>query len=237
MPTARETLLDAAHRAVAARPWAQVRMVDVAVLAGVSRQTLYNEFGSKEGLGTALVDRLVVGFLDGAVRAAADAGRTTADPAACCAAAAAWMLRTARDEPIVHAALTGCWGPRMPLAAEQRAPLGGEGRVAGPGELAADLCEQIVTRLAAGSDAGSGAGSGAGVGETAEEGAPVSVSGGGETGLQADVRTPPGLSRACEAGLRIALSYVVAPSAAKEKARDEEVCLRTGEVVRALLAR
>ncbi|OEV24900.1 hypothetical protein AN220_16735, partial [Streptomyces nanshensis] len=49
MPAARETLLDAAHVAVRARPWTAVRMVDVAAAAGVSRQTLYNEFGSKEG--------------------------------------------------------------------------------------------------------------------------------------------------------------------------------------------
>ncbi|MGO4752750.1 TetR family transcriptional regulator, partial [Streptomyces sp. 2MCAF27] len=45
MPAARESLLDAAFTALADRPWAVVRMVDVAVAAGVSRQTLYNEFG------------------------------------------------------------------------------------------------------------------------------------------------------------------------------------------------
>lgn len=41
-------LLDAAYTALARRPWSAVRMVDVAASAGVSRQTLYNEFGSKE---------------------------------------------------------------------------------------------------------------------------------------------------------------------------------------------
>ncbi|WP_181768899.1 TetR/AcrR family transcriptional regulator, partial [Streptomyces albidus (ex Kaewkla and Franco 2022)] len=63
MPTARETLLEAAHEAAGNQPWTGVRMVDVAAAAGVSRQTLYNEFGTKEGLGAALVSRLVDGFL------------------------------------------------------------------------------------------------------------------------------------------------------------------------------
>ncbi|MGW7515762.1 TetR/AcrR family transcriptional regulator [Streptomyces sp. NPDC054796] len=201
MPTARETLLEAAHEAVGAQPWTGVRMVDVAASAGVSRQTLYNEFGSKEGLGAALVDRLVEGFLDGAARAAAEAGRKGADPAACCAAAAAWMLRTARDEPIVHAALTGCWGARMPLPAPNRhasaGALPGE-----PGELAAVLCDRTVAGLASG-------------------------------GTLSPATSLPALGRAYEAGLRIALSYVVAP----DDARDDDTCGRVGEVVRALLAR
>src|SRR4051812_47333613 len=57
MPAARESLLDAAYTALARRAWSAVRMVDVAAVAGVSRQTLYNEFGSKEGLARALVRR------------------------------------------------------------------------------------------------------------------------------------------------------------------------------------
>ena len=55
MPAARETLLEPPTRRSGAQPWTGVRMVDVAAAAGVSRQTLYNEFGSKEGLGAALV--------------------------------------------------------------------------------------------------------------------------------------------------------------------------------------
>ncbi|MFG3252862.1 TetR/AcrR family transcriptional regulator [Streptomyces sp. NPDC048172] len=196
MPTARETLLEAAHAAVRAQPWTGVRMVDVAAAAGVSRQTLYNEFGSKEGLGAALVSRLVEDFLDGAARAVAESDRKGADPAASCAAAAAWMLRTARDEPIVYAALTGCWGARMPLPAPARhAPAGvlpGE-----PGALAVALRNRAVSGL----------------------GSP------GEAGGQ------PVLERAYEAGLRIALSYVVAESGDP----DDETCGRVDEVVRALL--
>ena len=50
------------------RPWTAVRMVDVAAAAGVSRQTLYNEFGSKDGLARALVRRAADGYLAGVDR-------------------------------------------------------------------------------------------------------------------------------------------------------------------------
>jgi AcrR family transcriptional regulator len=181
-------------------------MVDVAAAAGVSRQTLYNEFGTKEGLGAALVHRLVEGFLDGAVRAAAeagagagtgaDAGTGRPDAAASCAGAAAWMLRTAREEPIVRSALTGCWGALMPLPAVVVEGARGAVHPGDPGELATVLCERMVAGMS-----------------------PNGLSG--------------KLSPACDAGLRIALSFVVAPSAGRQ---DEDVVRQVREVVRALLA-
>lgn len=198
MPTARETLLEAAHAAVSERPWTGVRMVEIAARAGVSRQTLYNEFGSKEGLGTALVSQRVADFLDSAIAVAAQAARKGADPAASCAAAASWMLRTAPGEPIVRAALTGCWGTRMPLAAQDRP--------AAPVELAAELRDRMVSGVAGGSPEGA---------------AP----------------DPETLRRACEAGLRLALSYLVAPVKGPAEGLDEEAGGRIDEVVRALLAR
>ncbi|MBO8192587.1 TetR/AcrR family transcriptional regulator [Streptomyces oryzae] len=198
MPTARETLLDAAHVAVRAQPWAVVRMVDVAAAAGVSRQTLYNEFGSKEGLGAALVERLLEDFLDGAGRAAAEACRGGGDPAVCCAAAARWVLRTARAEPIVRGALTGSFGARMPL------PLGE------PGKLAAALRSRVVSGL--------------------DRAGRVPV--GGPAPREGPWRQE--LERAYEVGLRVALSYVVAP---EQGPGDEEPCGRVDEVVRALLSR
>lgn len=193
MPTARETLLEAAHTAVGTQSWTGVRMVDVATAAGVSRQTLYNEFGTKEGLGAALVNRLVDGFVEGAVRAAAEGGHGGADPAASCASAAAWMLRTAREEPIVRAALTGCWGTPMPLPPE------GDSAVVllgDPGRLAAALCERMVAGLSRNGSSGR-------------------------------------LGLACEAGMRMALSFVVAPAPGR---RDEEAVGQIREVVRAVLA-
>lgn len=117
MPAARESLLDAAYTALTERAWAAVRMVDVAAAAGVSRQTLYNEFGSKEGLARALVRRETDHYLAGVARAlsqGAPAAGTGGDAAGRVAAAAAWTLRTARANPLVRAALTGCWGDRLP---------------------------------------------------------------------------------------------------------------------------
>ena len=45
-----ELLLDAAADLLAAHGFHGLRMIEVATRAGVSRQTVYNEFGNKEGL-------------------------------------------------------------------------------------------------------------------------------------------------------------------------------------------
>ena len=197
MPSARETLLDAAHAAVADRPWAGVRMVELAADAGVSRQTLYNEFGNKEGLGAALVRHRVEGFVHDAAAVAAQAVLRGADPPAGLAVSVGWMLRTIGGEPIVRSALTGCWTPWMPLAAHSRPP--------GPGELTTELCRRIVTAL-----------SPAGSRRQADDG---------------DAGAAEPLHDACEAGLRLALSYVIAPGSGTEEA----ACARVQQVVRALL--
>ncbi|MFF0450150.1 TetR family transcriptional regulator [Streptomyces sp. NPDC004609] len=72
MPTARESLLNAALAALDELPWSGVRMVDVASAAGVSRQTLYNEFGSKDGLARALIRREAEAYLQGVERLLSD---------------------------------------------------------------------------------------------------------------------------------------------------------------------
>ncbi|MBA2808854.1 TetR/AcrR family transcriptional regulator [Streptomyces sp. KM273126] len=110
MPAARESLLDAAYTALARRPWPAVRMVDVAAVAGVSRQTLYNEFGSKEGLARALVRREADAYLAGVDRALA----TPADPRERLAAVAEWTVSAARGNALIKAMLTGCWSERLP---------------------------------------------------------------------------------------------------------------------------
>ncbi|WP_243745226.1 TetR/AcrR family transcriptional regulator [Streptomyces hainanensis] len=100
MPTARESLLDAAGAALERRPWRRVRMVEVAASAGVSRQTLYNEFGDKAGLGAALATHRTTALLDGF---AAQLARVRSLDGA-----ADWLLATARADRVVRAALTGC---------------------------------------------------------------------------------------------------------------------------------
>ncbi|OCC08511.1 TetR/AcrR family transcriptional regulator [Streptomyces sp. PTY087I2] len=108
MPTARQALLDAALRALADRPWRAVRMADVAGLAGVSRQTLYNEFGTKGGLAEALLRRAADGYLAGVDRA------LTAPVPDRPAAVALWTLRAARQDVLVRALLTGHWAEGLP---------------------------------------------------------------------------------------------------------------------------
>ncbi len=134
MPTARDALLNAALTALDTHPWTRVRMVDVAAVAGVSRQTLYNEFGTKDGLARALVRRESDAYLAGVARVLDAAGRHGADPGDRFAAATAWTLHSARRSPLVRAALTGCRGERLPAGA-------------GRGELTAALREVVAGTL------------------------------------------------------------------------------------------
>ncbi|QEV20134.1 TetR/AcrR family transcriptional regulator [Streptomyces alboniger] len=150
MPAARESLLDAAYTALARRPWPGVRMVDVAAVAGVSRQTLYNEFGSKDGLARALLRRETDGYLHGVERALAE----EREPADRLAAVAAWTVGAARGNALVRAALTGCWSERLPapsrvggstssVPAQRRADAG----VPSSAELLALVRDRAVTAL------------------------------------------------------------------------------------------
>ncbi|MBD0716130.1 TetR/AcrR family transcriptional regulator, partial [Streptomyces sp. CBMA370] len=110
MPTAREALLDAAHAALVHRPWSTVRMADLAAIARVSRQTLYNEFGSKEGLARALVRREADAFLAGVRRLLAVPG----PPERNLVAVAEWTVTRAAAHPLLRALLTGAWSDRLP---------------------------------------------------------------------------------------------------------------------------
>lgn len=182
MPAARESLLDAAYTALARRPWSAVRMVDVAVAAGVSRQTLYNEFGSKEGLARALVRREADGYLAGVERALA----TPSDARDRLTATAEWTAGLARDNALVRAMLTGCWSERLPaptlsavpsssaVPAQRRA----DGPLPSPGDFVGMVRDRAVAVLT---------GPGVNKSDTAD------------------------LARSCELVVRLALSCVAAP--------------------------
>jgi AcrR family transcriptional regulator len=118
MPAARESLLDAAYTALDRRPWSAVRMVDVAAAAKVSRQTLYNEFGSKEGLARALVRREADSYLAGVDRALAQ----HLDARERLTSAAEWTVSAARENGLVRAMLTGCWSDRLPAPTLKAVP-------------------------------------------------------------------------------------------------------------------
>lgn len=99
----RETLLAAARDAVQQRAWSEITMSDIASAAGVSRQTLYKEFGSRDEFAQALVIHEGERFLDAvdtAVRQHLD------DPRAAVGAALETFLRTAGEDPLVRILLS-----------------------------------------------------------------------------------------------------------------------------------
>jgi AcrR family transcriptional regulator len=100
----RNTLLDAARDELQRRGWAQITMGDIATAAGISRQTLYKEFGSRDEFAQAFVMREVGRFLE-AVKGAVD--EHLDDPATALSAAFDVFLTAAAEDPLVRALLSG----------------------------------------------------------------------------------------------------------------------------------
>ncbi len=111
MITTREALLDAAYDAALAGDWERVRMADVAKAAGVSRQTLYYEFGSKDALAAALSMREAARWMAGADAAIVGHEGT---PSEAIAAGTVWTLEEAARNPLLKAALTDDVGGLLP---------------------------------------------------------------------------------------------------------------------------
>ncbi|NBE81888.1 TetR/AcrR family transcriptional regulator [Micromonospora rubida] len=103
----RDSIVDAARAQTVAGGWDGVRMGEVAGAAGVSRQTVYNEFGSKAGLAEALARREVDRFVTD-VRANLDAHGD--DVRAGAYAAISHTLAAAADNPLLKAILTSARG-------------------------------------------------------------------------------------------------------------------------------
>ena len=68
----RDSVLDAMRDLLLTRDWSAVTLSDVARAAGISRQTIYNEFGSRQGLAQGYALRLADRLVD-TVHAALDA--------------------------------------------------------------------------------------------------------------------------------------------------------------------
>ncbi len=68
----RDSVLDAMRDLLLTRDWSAVTLSDVARAAGISRQTIYNEFGSRQGLAQGYALRLADRLVD-TVHAAIDA--------------------------------------------------------------------------------------------------------------------------------------------------------------------
>jgi AcrR family transcriptional regulator len=100
----RDTLLDGARDLLADRSWAEITMGDVATAAGVSRQTLYSEFGSRSEFAQAFVLResdLFLATVEAAVNAHLD------NPTAALAAAFDVFLSAAEEHPLIRAVVSG----------------------------------------------------------------------------------------------------------------------------------
>jgi AcrR family transcriptional regulator len=99
--------VDAARELTVTHGWEHVRMADVARTAGVSRQTLYNEFDSRAGLAEALAVREIQAFVTGVRDHLSAHG---ADIRAAAFAAIRFALDDADRNPLVRAILTSARG-------------------------------------------------------------------------------------------------------------------------------
>jgi len=100
----RDTLLDAANDLLQTSTWTELKMADIANAAGVSRQTLYKEFGSRQAFAQAYILRESSEFLAAVENAiTARAG----EPRAAVAAAVEVFLTAAAEEPLIKAIVAG----------------------------------------------------------------------------------------------------------------------------------
>ena len=116
-----DTLFDAARGLLEDRPWAQITMVEVARAAGVSRQTLYKEFGSRDEFAQAFVIREGARFLDAVERAIL---AHLDDPRAAVTAGLEIFLTLASQDPLMRMLLDDDGtGGMLPLITTQSRPV------------------------------------------------------------------------------------------------------------------
>jgi AcrR family transcriptional regulator len=117
----RETLFGAARDQLEHRAWAEVTMAEVARAAGVSRQTLYNEFGSRDEFAQEFVIHEGERFLaavEEAVHAHLD------DPHAAVSAALEVFLVSAGEDPLMRTVLgDDGTGGMLPLVTTRSMPV------------------------------------------------------------------------------------------------------------------
>jgi AcrR family transcriptional regulator len=117
----RDRLLDAGRDELRDRDWAQVTMAEIAAAAGVSRQTLYNEFGTRDEFGQALVIREGGRLLDAVERTIAEHPE---DPIAALTAGLGCFLTLATSDPFVRVLLgDDGTGGLLPLVTTQSRPV------------------------------------------------------------------------------------------------------------------
>ena len=100
----RDRILDATHTLLRDRAWDEISLAQVAAGAGISRQTIYNEFGNRRALAQAYVLREGVRFLNEVDAAlAAHEG----EPREALQAAFGGFLAAADEHPLLRAIATG----------------------------------------------------------------------------------------------------------------------------------
>jgi AcrR family transcriptional regulator len=99
----RQTFFDAARDQLAERAWSDITMSDIAAAAGVSRQTLYKEFGNRNEFGLAFVLHEGGRFLDDVEAAVLD---HRDDPRAAIGAALEHFLHSASEDALVRLLLS-----------------------------------------------------------------------------------------------------------------------------------
>jgi AcrR family transcriptional regulator len=133
--TWRERLIVEASVLTRTGGWQAITMAKLADRVGVSRQTVYNEIGSKQELAEAMMMREVEVFLrsvDAAFAAHPD------DLVGAIRAAAAGVLRDVRTNPLMHAVLSASHGAEstlLPLLTTQADPIIDAARVLIRGHL------------------------------------------------------------------------------------------------------
>ena len=105
--TTRDRVVDAAVRLTSQIGWSQVTMAKLADVVGVSRQTVYNEIGTKPGLAQAMIARELERFL-AVVRLAFDAHPD--DLVEAIRLASRTVLENAEDNPLLHAVVSATHG-------------------------------------------------------------------------------------------------------------------------------
>ncbi len=151
-PETRDLLLESAFHCAIRSGWARVRMGQVARRAGVSRQTLYRHFRTKEGLALGLAAREQEAFLEGCRRAFV----AQTDLQEAVRAAAAWTLKHAASHPLLRQAIEDPGSGVLPYITTRAQPLMRRGRdllarlIAGLDPTldagAVDLTADVVTR-------------------------------------------------------------------------------------------
>lgn len=103
----REKMLEAAVRLTSTVGWAKVTMARLADEVGVSRQTVYNEIGTKNDLATAVILRELDQFLAGVTRSFDE---NPDDLIAAIRDSARRVLKYAQDNALLHAVVSATHG-------------------------------------------------------------------------------------------------------------------------------